>query len=434
MIQITEKSRCNGCHACANICPKRCIAMQSDKEGFWYPVVDTALCIDCDLCKKVCPELTVTDTASVQLQSAVASHVKSAQDARTPIASENIAKTNTVDENESKTNTSTEEISFPIVYAAYSANDAVRLESSSGGIFTLLAEAVIAQGGVVFGAAFQPDFSVAHCYAETVEALAKFRGAKYLQSKIGDSYVQAKIFLQAGRTVLFSGTPCQIGGLKSYLGMLNANLGANAYPNLLCQDIICHGVPSPKVWQEYIAFRQEQAGANLEQASFRDKGNGWKSYEMRMNFSNGEVYHRYNRNDLLSTAFGKNVSLRPSCFDCAFKGASRQADITLADFWGIQHYKPTLDDDKGTSLIVLHSVQGQQAFEALANKMTIESVELVEALKYNPSMLYSATENKNRTAFFAALGAMPFDKLVHKYCDDSLVTKVKRKVKGILKH
>lgn len=197
MINIKDKSNCCGCNACVQKCPKQCISMREDDEGFLYPYVDKILCIDCGLCEKTCP-------------------VINSKEERKPLN----------------------------VFAAKKPNDEVRMQSSSGGIFTLLAENVIDEGGVVFGAGFNERWEVVHSFAEKKEDLAKFRGSKYVQSKVGNSYKQAEAFLKQGRKVLYSGTPCQIAGLKQYL--------RKDYANLLAVDFICHGVPSPGVFRTYL--------------------------------------------------------------------------------------------------------------------------------------------------------------------------------------
>jgi len=218
-LEIKEKQNCTGCYACYNICPKSCLAMNSDNEGFWYPKVDNKNCIQCKKCIKVCPI---------------------------------INKTTVYNE--------------PFSYACYNKDNNIRFESSSGGIFTLVAEEIIKNGGVVFGAGFDGDFNVKHSYVETIEELHRFRGSKYVQSSIGDAYKQSGSFLKQGRLVLFSGTPCQIGGLKSYLG--------TEYSNLFCIDIVCHGVPSPKVWKKYVSFRVNISGTPIQNITFRLKNKG----------------------------------------------------------------------------------------------------------------------------------------------------------------
>ena len=236
MVNIKEKKECCGCNACVQICPKQCITMFPDIEGFLYPQVDFNICIDCGLCIKVCP-------------------VINQDEPRLPLA----------------------------VYAAKNKNEEIRLKSSSGGIFTLLAEKIIKEGGVVFGARFDENWEVIHAYTETIEGLEYFRGSKYVQSVIGDNLKKAKQFLEEGRKVLFSGTPCQIAGFKKYL--------RKKYENLLTVEVVCHGVPSPKVWRDYIEYKRAKRGTGKNSVSsslnelpvvtgicFRYKSNGWKKF------------------------------------------------------------------------------------------------------------------------------------------------------------
>ncbi|NLZ52236.1 MAG: 4Fe-4S dicluster domain-containing protein, partial [Thermoanaerobacteraceae bacterium] len=217
--EIKEKKDCMGCYACKNICSLNCITMQSDNEGFWYPKVNYENCTKCGKCINVCPIMNQKEF-------------------------------------ENK----------PQGFACINRDENIRLESSSGGIFTLIAEQVIEDGGVVFGAAFNEKFQVEHSYIEVQEELYKFRGSKYVQSKIGETYNQAKKFLEMQRKVLFTGTPCQIAGLKSFLG--------RPYENLFCIDIVCHGVPSPYVWEKYIKYREKKAGSTTQRIAFRRKDEG----------------------------------------------------------------------------------------------------------------------------------------------------------------
>ncbi|MBR2023694.1 MAG: Coenzyme F420 hydrogenase/dehydrogenase, beta subunit C-terminal domain [Clostridia bacterium] len=305
MIEIINKSQCNGCHACASVCPKQCISMQTDNEGFLYPQVDSSKCTRCGLCEKICPVL----------------HKK-------PI----------------------DETMLPKAYAAYNIDEEIRMQSSSGGLFTLFATAIIHRGGVVFGASFHDDFSVEHSFTESVEGLAKFRGSKYVQSKIGDSYKQAETFLQQGRWVLFTGTPCQIGGLYAYL--------RRDYDTLLTQDIICHGVPSPLVWQKYLDEKRKE-NKTISAVSFRDKEKGWKQFSMAITFANGIRYSKTLGVDSMMRVFLSDWCLRPSCHDCAYKTKNRHSDITLADYWGIEKVHLEMFDDKGTSLLLVHTPKGE---------------------------------------------------------------------------
>lgn len=376
-LEIKDKKDCMGCYACSSICPESCISMDSDSEGFWYPKVNYDKCIKCGLCVRVCP----------------------------------IINKITVENN-------------PKAYACNNKDEDVRLESSSGGIFTLAADQVIDSGGVVFGVGFDEEFKVVHTYIENKEELHKFRGSKYVQSKIGNTYEQAKSFLAQGRKVLFTGTPCQIGGLKSYLG--------KEYENLFCMDNICHGVPSPKVWGRYLSYRSTEAGSEPRRIAFRLKNEGWKLYSVSFLFKNDTEYRETLRTDLYMRAFLKDVCLRPSCYACEFKTLNRESDITLADFWGIQNILPEMDDDKGTSLIFVNSDLGQTMLEKIKDNIRYKEVDIDQAVSYNPSAIKSVDMNPNRDSFFEELDQLDFDKLVKKYCTDKLDVRIKRKVKSTI--
>lgn len=378
MIKITDKKNCTGCYACLNTCPQSCITMKDDFEGFWYPVVDYNKCINCGLCENVCPVMHKT-----------------------------------------------QENNEPRAYACINKNEIIRMKSSSGGIFTLVAEHVIDNNGVVFGASFDKGFTVVHSYVESKEDLEKFRGSKYVQSKIGDAYKQAELFLREGRQVLFSGTPCQIAGLKSFL--------QREYDNLLCIDIVCHGVPSPKVWERYISYHENRAGASVKRIAFRRKDNGWKRYSISLSFNNDTEYIETFDGDLYMRAFLKNVCLRPSCYACNFKTLHRQSDITLADFWGIQNLLPKMDDDKGTSLVFINSVRGESVFKKIKDKILCEEVDINKAVEYNLSAIKSVEKNPKRDKFFKELDQVPFDQLVKKYCSDGILVKVKRNLKAAVR-
>ena len=359
---LKKIQNCSGCHACASICPKSCITMKTDKDGFWYPQVNKTDCINCHLCEKVCPILSAL-----------------------PVSDKNA----------------------PVAYAAYNIDEKTRLESSSGGIFSLLAQKILSDGGVVFGASFNDRFEVEHIAVDPVDDLYKLRGSKYVQSRIGDSYQQAKRFLENGRTVLFTGTPCQIGGLKSFLG--------KEYDRLYTQDIICHGVPSPMVWQRYVKFREKKAASSTRRTFSRHKKYGWKMFSVQFEFTNCTEYIQAHSVDLYMTSFLRNWSLRPSCYDCHFKSLQRQADITLADFWGIQNVAPEMDDDKGTSLVLIHSEKGERLWDSVAEQMVFRSVSVEQAIQYNSSAVQSVAEPPNRAAFLKAIRKRDFEKTVQKY-------------------
>lgn len=372
MILIDEKAKCAGCHACVSVCPQDCIIMKADPEGFWYPSVDQGKCIQCGRCDSVCPVINQTEA-----------------------------------DNE------------PRAYACINTDEAVRMESSSGGIFSLIAERIIDRKGVVFGAGFDEDFSVSHKYAQTKEDLGQFRGSKYVQSRIGDTYRQAKDFLDTGREVLFSGTPCQIAGLKSYLG--------NSYDHLLCVDIICHGVPSPKVWKKYVEYRESSAGVKVQDISFRSKEKGWKKFSMSFLYRDHTQYHQTLDKDLFLQAFLKNVCLRPSCHSCAFKSLRRKSDITLGDFWGVQGIMPEMDDDKGVSLVFINSAHGQSMFDMIKENTLYRDTDINTAVSYNAAAIRSASRHTKRDVFFERLDDLPFDKLVKRYCMPGPYMRIRKK-------
>lgn len=376
--KIKAKKNCVGCYACENICPVNCISMISDEEGFWYPKVDNNKCIKCGKCVNVCPTINYETV-----------------------------------KNE------------PVAYACMNKDESIRLESSSGGIFTLIAEQIVEEGGTVFGAGFDENFEVVHSCVDNKEEIKRFRGSKYVQSRIGDSYKKVKKELESGKEVLFTGTPCQISGLKNFLG--------KSYKNLFCIDIICHGVPSPAVWKKYIGYREKMAGSPAKRIAFRRKDEGWKRFSVSFQFENNTEYRQNFREDLYMKAFLKDICLRPSCYDCKFKSLHRQSDITLADFWGVQNILPDMDDDKGTSLIFINSIAGQAMFEKIKNKIIFEKVDINEAIKHNSSAVKSVNLNPRRNEFFSKINDEPIDELIRKYCSDNTITIVKKKLYVVLK-
>jgi coenzyme F420-reducing hydrogenase beta subunit len=290
--------------------------MEYDAEGFAYPSVDFRFCINCRLCEKTCPRIYI---------------------------------------NKEKVN------SFIRSYAAIAKDDLVRQKSSSGGIFWILASDILAKGGIVFGAAMNDYLMVYHTAVESTEELIKLQGSKYVQSKIAGTYAQAKKALSVGRYVLYSGTACQIAGLMRYLD--------KEYEKLYTVDVLCHGVPSSKVWERYIREQEATYGASVKEAYFRDKKLGWKKYSLMLVFKNGESYIRTVAEDNYFRLFLANYSLRPSCYSCIFKSLERYSDITIGDCWGIETYMPDMDDDKGTSVVLVHTEKGQKLFNQLAPAM-----------------------------------------------------------------
>lgn len=369
MIEIKDKAKCSGCHLCMNICPKNCIEMKVDKEGFLYPEVDKEKCIECGLCEKRCP---ILNDMSV--------------------------------------------VNDPKAYACYNKDDRIREESSSGGIFTLLASYIIDNGGIVYGAAFNQNFEVEHIEVTNKEDLSKLRGSKYVQSKLGDTYSKIKEHLNQDKLVYFSGTPCQIDGLLCFLN--------KRYDNLICQDIVCHGVPSPKVWKHYLKKFDLEKNAII---SFRDKSTGWDSYSFSIKQKNNSFTELSSQNEYMKV-FLKDLCLRPSCYDCHSKSLHRNSDITLADFWGIKEVCPEMYDNKGTSLVFINSNKGQELFSKIISNIKYKEVDIKEATKYNPSSFKSVNISEKREEFINNVFNYQFDSYAKKYSKLSVSQIVKNKL------
>lgn len=353
--------KCNGCSVCEKVCNVKAIKMKTTEKGFLYPIIDKEKCVECRMCENRCPIL------------------------------------NEIKKRECYTKT----------YVAYNINEEERIKSSSGGIFILLAKKVIQKNGVVFGAYLDEKQKVKHGYAEKEEELAKFMGSKYVQSEIGDTYREVQSFLKEGRYVLFSGTPCQNAGLKSFLG--------KEYNKLYMQDIICHGVPSPLVWEKYKEYREKIDNDIPEKISFRNKDEGWKLFNMKFEYKNQNTYKQNQNKDLFMRAFLKNTILRDSCYDCAFKTEDRLSDITLGDYWGIENVHPELDDNKGSSVVIINSEKGQLLFDEIKEELFYKESDYEMIKKCNPALISSVKKDPNREKFFENIDKLPFNELVEKY-------------------
>ena len=376
---ICDPFRCTGCSACEQNCPQKCIQIKQNEQGFAYPKIDYDKCIGCRICQKKCP-----------------------------------VKNKYKDDNQT-----------PQTYACINKDQDVKMSSSSGGVFSALAHWVINQGGVVYGAAFDDNFKLKHQRAESIDGLDKFRSSKYLQSDTSGVFNKVKEDLEAGKQVLFSGTPCQIGGLYSVLD--------KKYDNLLTVDLVCHGVPSPMVWDKYLKFREQEAASVSDKVSFRDKKTGWKKYSLTIGFKNGDEYSKPLTEDLYMRGFLSHIFIRNSCTSCSFKNVHRQADITLADFWGVEKLYPDLNDDKGVSLVMIHSPKGSDAFLQVKDTLVTQTVDFESAISQNSSMTASVKINPLSKRFYKDLTKMPVDRVIEKYCSVKLTSKLRRKMAQILR-
>ena len=358
---IIQENLCTGCMACNNICPKKAINIETGKDGFSYPKIDKSKCINCGLCKKVCPVL------------------------------------NNLKNNKNKIE----------VYSCKNKNDKIRMKSSSGGVFTLIAEYIIKQNGIVFGAKFNKKLEVIHDYTDNIDKLEEFRGSKYLQSKIENTYTNVKKFLIDGKKVLFTGTPCQVEGLLSFLNQ--------DYENLYTQDIICHGVPSPKVWKKHLEYKKEQNSEYPILVNFRYKDIlGWNNYQIKYIYSNHTEQVHHNEDPYMKF-FLNNIVLRKSCYNCKFKSLARNSDITIADFWGIEKIDPKIYDEKGISAILVNSRKGREIFENIKQNLNISYAKIEDIIKYNSCINQSTKYNSSREKFFCDLEKNSYEKLIQKY-------------------
>lgn len=388
MIKIIEKKDCCGCGACVQRCLKQCISMDLDNEGFYYPVIDKTSCIDCGLCEKVCPVINQGES-------------------REPMN----------------------------CFAARGKREDIVKKSSSAGIFYLIAEQTINNGGVVFGARFNESWDVVHSWTGSLDDIIPFMSSKYVQSNIGDCYKQAEQFLRADREVLFTGTPCQLSGLRNFL--------RKEYNNLICVDVICHGVPGPGVWREYLKYVISPIGRKntvsssfysplsegdahqIKGISFRDKRLGWKKYSFVLLSSQGDSRseensvsssnkilvrqkHYYN---LFMKAFLHDYMLRPSCYSCPARKGKSGSDLLLGDYWGIARYYPEFFSPEGVSMALAYTEKGRQ----ILSKLDLDTIEI----------LYSETSGNSNIEFD---GKMPADR------NDFFEEFQKEGIKALYKH
>ena len=414
MIHITDKKNCCGCSACVQRCPKQCIRLEEDSEGFLYPQVDEETCIKCGLCEKVCPILNQADKLPVQE-----------------------------------------------VLAVKNPDEEERMNSSSGGVFLPLAREVINKGGVVFGAIYDKSWEVHHVYAEKIEDVYPMMGSKYLQSKIENSFKDAERFLKQGREVMFVGSPCQIAGLRTFLRN-------KEYPNLLAVDFLCHGVPSPGVWRRYLAETyggygvkehgrlQATAGKNtvllsslnatspIGDIKFRDKTeSGWKKYRFvvcqksasKADQSSVLSSDIHNDNPFMR-GFLSDIYLRPSCYECKCKNGVSHSDLTIGDYWAARVTDQDFDDDKGVGLVLVNTSKGKEYFDRL--NMTVRKSTLDKAHLCNGGFNEHTQAHPKRVLFFDLISQGKTIKDAVDIClkislPSRIKNKMKRLVKGVVK-
>lgn len=388
MIHIVDKTLCCGCNACGDICPKDAITFKSDAEGFWYPEVDLSLCISCGLCEKTCPML----------------HI-----------------------NELKQN----DFDTPKVYGAFANDVVIRFDSTSGGLFSVLAQAMYKEGGYVGGAVYTDTFDVKNFISNDKRDLRRLRSSKYLQSNAEGLYKEIKRLLLAGEKVLVCGSPCQMAALRQFL--------RKDYDNLLIVDFLCRATNSPKVFHKYLESLETKYASKIVAIKDKNKDHGWHSLARKITFEDGQVYYGEGHEDDYRRGYHLNIYERPSCYECKFKGLPRMSDLTLADFWGLQQIDPEMDKDLGTSLVLVNSEKGERFFEKVRSKLTVKEYKLSQAISGNKTAILGGTLpypfHLSRSSFFKALDEMPFDKcasIYFPYQPEEALT-FKRTVKNLLK-
>ena len=376
-IEVDIKEECCGCTACKNICPVNAIEMKEDKEGFLYPIVNEEKCIKCELCKKVCPVLNIKNETKEQ-------HA----------------------------------------YIFQNANDDVRRQSTSGGAFSAIAEKIIDKNGIVYGVIFDKDFNVIHKGIENKEELYKFRNSKYVQSNLNNVFKEVKENLEKDRWVCFSGTSCQIEGLKNFL--------RKQYEKLLLVDVVCRAVPSPLIWKKYLKLKKQENG-DVSKIYFRDKLYGYKYSNFSVYDSQNNLrYHNGVESDPYLRAFFSNICDRPSCYNCKFKKLNRESDITLWDCFNVEKYNPKLDDDKGTTRILTNTVKGKRFVEEIGVTHNLEEIDVELATKNFLAMFQSVKYNSERSDFFEDVGKLEEKELFTKYFSDNITVKSERVIRKLL--
>ena len=380
MIQIIDKSQCTGCTACQQVCAHDAIRMQFDAEGHSYPIVNASKCVDCGLCEKVCPML----------------HKE-----KVPL------------------DTDLEKLT---VRAVYNKDEEVRKKSTSGGVFSLMAEYMITQGGVVYAARFDEKYHILHSSFDSLADVDVFRGSKYAQSDLGNTFRQIRQELK-NKPVLFVGTPCQVAGLKSFL--------IKEYPNLYTCDFICMGISSPVIWEEYL--KDYWDGHQIKEIFFKDKRNGWHQWQMNVKYDDKE-YLVPGMADPFFNSYLTHLTYRPSCFECPFRTCRRVSDFTIADCWGIDKINPEFDDNKGCTTIILQSKKAEDVFSKLSSRLKIMEYDINNVMEYNPYIVSPIPQNERREKFYTCYKKKGFTEASIKFCrlkKDNLFQRIIYKIKHL---
>ena len=360
-IKLASENNCTGCQTCRVVCPKLAISMNKNIDGFLAPSIDQELCVKCHQCEKSCPILNKVPSSSFESKALI---IKSK-------------------------------------------NEEIRMASSSGGVFSHLAEYIIREGGYVVGTAFTEDFhAVKHVMINDTSEISLLRGSKYLQSDVGNIYVHVKNKLLEGKKVLFSGTGCQIAGLRLYL--------KEEYENLFLVDVVCHGVPSQDLWSRYLSKIETDYQSRANNVNFRSKKIGWEEFGLEAYFGEN-VYFKELKDDPYLEIFQRNLSLRESCYNCKYKSATGIADVSIGDLWGADQIDSAFNDNRGISFVLVNSNKGERLMNAVKDQVNSKEINIEDAISHNRNIAFPATMPTNRKQFFADLTNKPLNYVLKKY-------------------
>lgn len=379
MISIRDKKNCCGCTACYSICPVEAIRMEKDEEGFLYPIVSNEQCIRCGKCTTVCP-INKKDEVSSEVVMAIA----------------------------------VQHHDTTILY-----------HSAAGGAFSAIGEMIINKNGIVYGAGYDEQMVVTHSKAETVDELVKFRSSKYVQSDQNTIFKSIKDDLRQGRVVCYSGTPCQVAGLRSFLG--------KDYTNLFTVDLVCKGVGSPEILKQYVKLLEAKYDSKIIGINFKRKTYGYHSSTMSIDFANGREYSRGGITDLMMRPFRANICLRPSCGECHFKGINRQSDLTIFDCWHYTDLTKKKDDDRGHTAVIVHSQKGLEILKGCTETLDIDPINIDDVIKLDGIMVCEITGvHPNRETFMHVLRESGLEEAIAHTIPISFKDKLIDSSKGIL--
>lgn len=383
------KDKCTGCRLCQDLCPKNAIFFDFDEEGFWYPIVNNSICINCGICKKNCPIL------SKSFENTFIKNMR--------------------------------------ILGIWNKNKEIRWESTSGGFFTTIAEYLIDKGFYIAGAIYEADFVVTHIVSKDISDIGKMRQSKYVQSNTENIYARVLELLKKGESVLFCGTPCQVAAI--------CQIASKYRNNLVTIDFVCAGVSSPVVFKKYLEWLEEKYHSKIKRVWFKNKREGWDQIGTEISFENGKKYFRIGLRDPFMISFVKDhVNIRKSCFGCQYRGLSHISDFTAGDFWGVEKFYPNITDNLGITALMINSERGIEIFEQIKNKFYVLDITIDEIVKYNPTVIKSLKPGDNRHAFLTSTVRKGLKFAMIHYSSYRGVSKIsidykymKRKIKRLLK-